>query len=131
MMLTLFLAKASKIVAAVPGAPTIAPPLTSIRAVFRIAIIDFTIFCEDLLGSFEIIVPWFDILNAFLILIGILLSITGSKALGCIYLAPNSDNSIASANDTSLRTFACFTICGSAVIRPLHLSITRPRRHQC
>src|SRR6266498_5126878 len=94
------------------------PPLTSIRAVLRIAIIAFTIFCDDLLGVFDIIVPSFDRLKAFLILIGIFVSITGSRALGCIYLAPNNDNSIASANDTSLRTFASFTIRRSAVIRP-------------
>ncbi len=67
MIFTLFLAKASKIFAAVPGAPTIPPPLTSISAVLRIAIIDLTIFWEDLLGFFEIIVPSYDRLNAFLI----------------------------------------------------------------
>ncbi len=118
MMLTRFLASVSNILAAVPGAPTMPPPLTSMSAVWRMALTDLTIFCDSLLGFCVMTVPVCLTLKVLRILIGILVSITGSSARGCMYLAPKSAISIASANDTSLSTCASLTILGSAVIRP-------------
>src|ERR687889_2138262 len=117
-MLMRFLARVSNILAAVPGAPTIPPPLTSMRAVWRMTFTDLTIFCDSLLGFCVMIVPLCLTLNVLRILIGILVSMTGSSARGCMYFAPKSAISMASANDTSLSTFALMTSLGSAVISP-------------
>src|SRR5262245_4667439 len=117
-MFTLFLAKVSKILPAVPGAPTIPTPLTSIKAVCRIELIALTILWESLLGLLTTNVPSSSIFIKFLILIGMLDSMTGSNALGCIYLAPNSAISNASAYVASRITRASLTIFGSAVINP-------------
>ena len=95
-MLTPAFASVENIVAAVPGAPTILPPLTSIRAVCRIALTHLTVFWASACGVAVTRVPGFLTLNVLFIRSGIFFVTSGSSALGCMYFAPKSAISIAS-----------------------------------
>ena len=76
------LARVVKIFAAVPGAPTILPPLASIRPLLRITLTHFTVFFVAALGDADTSVPSFFRLKVFLILIGIFFDNRGSNVRG-------------------------------------------------
>ena len=75
-------ARVENIFAAVPGAPTMLPPLTSINPLLRIALTHFTVFFVPMSGVAITFVPKFFVLNVLLILIGIFFERSGSKVRG-------------------------------------------------